>query len=266
MTKSKILDINGKEKGSIELPKFFSEKIREDIVAKVLEAKKVKQPYSPSPVAGKQNSASGNIQHTRNVWKTMQGKGISKVPRKIMSRRGSQFNWVGAEIPNARGGRRAHPPKIESMINTKKINKKELEIALKSALSATANEKEVSDRYERLNGKKLIGLPFVIEPKILSLKVKELISSLEKILGKELFEVALKKRKVRSGIGKLRGRRYKKNAGLLLVIGEKEKLKTNVIDVKMVKSLNVNDLAKGGVGRLTMYTEQAIKELGEKIK
>jgi len=264
--KSKILDINGKEKGSIELPKFFSEFVREDIVAKVLEAKKMKQPYSPSPVAGKQNSASGNIQHTRNVWKTMQGKGISRVPRKIMSRRGSQFNWVGAEIPNARGGRRAHPPKIESMINTKKINKRELEVALKSALSATANEKIVSEKYERLNGKKLSGLPFVVEPKLLSLKIKELVLSLEKILGKDLFEVAIKKRKVRSGIGKLRGRKYKKNAGLLLVIGEKEKLKTNIIDVKAVKSLNVTDLAAGGVGRLTMYTEQAVKELGERIK
>ena len=264
--KTKILDINGKEKGSIELPDFFSEKIREDIVAKVLEATKMKQPYGPSPVAGKQNSASGNIQHTRNVWKTMQGKGISRVPRKIMSRRGSQFNWVGAEIPNARGGRRAHPPKIESMINTKKINKKELEVALRSALSATANEKIVSEKYERLNGKKLVGLPFIVEPKLLSLKIKELVLSLEKILGKDLFEVALKKRKVRSGIGKLRGRKYKKNAGLLLVIGDKEKLKTNIIDVKMVKSLNVTDLAAGGAGRLTIYTEQAVKELGERIK
>ena len=264
--KTKILDINGKEKGSIELPDFFSEKIREDIVAKVLEATKMKQPYGPSPVAGKQNSASGNIQHTRNVWKTMQGKGISRVPRKIMSRRGSQFNWVGAEIPNARGGRRAHPPKIESMINTKKINKKELEVALRSALSATANEKIVSEKYERLNGKKLSGLPFVVEPKLLSLNIKELVLSLEKILGKDLFEVAIKKRKVRSGIGKLRGRKYKKNAGLLLVIGDKEKLKTNIIDVKMVKSLNVTDLAAGGAGRLTIYTEQAVKELGERIK
>ncbi|VVB83616.1 50S ribosomal protein L4 [uncultured archaeon] len=264
--KAKILDINGKEKGSIELPPAFSEKIREDIVSKVLEAKKVRQPYSPSPVAGKQHSASGNIQHTRNVWKTMQGKGISRVPRKIMSRRGSQFNWVGAEIPNAKGGRRAHPPKIESMINTKKINKKEIEIALKSALSATGNEKLVSERYERLNGKKISGLPFIVEPKLLSLKVKDLILSLEKILGENLFEVSLKQRKVRSGIGKLRGRKYKKSAGLLLVIGEKEKFKTNVIDVKKAKGLNVTDLANGGVGRLTMYTENAIKEIGEKIK
>ena len=33
--KSKILDIHGKEKGSIELPKAFSETIREDIIASI---------------------------------------------------------------------------------------------------------------------------------------------------------------------------------------------------------------------------------------
>ncbi|VVB83206.1 50S ribosomal protein L4 [uncultured archaeon] len=264
--KTKILDINGKEKGSIELPKFFSQAVREDIVAKVLEAVKVKQPYSPSPVAGKQNSASGNIQHTRNVWKTMQGKGISRVPRKIMSRRGSQFNWVGAEIPNARGGRRAHPPKVDSMINTKKINKREMEAALKSALSATANEKMVSAKYETLNGKKISELPIVLESKILSLKTKELISSLKKILGEDLFEIALKKKKVRSGKGKGRGRKYKRTAGILFVIGNSEKTKNGIVDVKNVKGLNVTDLAEGGVGRLTIYTEEAIKNLGERIR
>ena len=264
--KTKILDINGKEKGSLELPKFFSGFVREDIVAKVLEAVKVKQPYAPSPVAGKQHSASGNIQHTRNVWKTMQGKGISRVPRKIMSRRGSQFTWVGAEIPNAVGGRRAHPPKVVAMINTKKINKREMEAALKSALSATANEKMVSAKYETLNGKKISELPLVIESKILSLKTKDLILSLKKILGEDLFEIALKKKKVRSGKGKGRGRKYKRTAGILLVMGNTEKTKNGIVDVKTAKSLNVTDLAEGGVGRLTIYTEEAIKNLGERIK
>ena len=40
----------------------------------------------------------------------------------------------------------------------------------------------------------------------------------------------------------------------------------NFIDVVNIKSLGVTDLAKGGVGRLTVYTEQAIKDLGEKLK
>ncbi|MFA5071490.1 MAG: 50S ribosomal protein L4 [Candidatus Pacearchaeota archaeon] len=263
--KTKILDINGKEKGSIDLPKAFSEKVREDIIAKVLEVEKVRQPYAPSPIAGIY-SARGKLQHTRKVWKTTQGKGISRVPRKIMSRRGSQFNWVGAEIPGARGGRRAHPPRIEAMINTKRINKKEMLLAIKSALGATADEKLVAKRYERLNDKKITGLPFIVESKITSLKTKDLISSLKKILGETLFEVSIKKKTVRSGIGKFRGRKHKSNAGVLLVVGEKEKLKTNAIEVKGAKGLNVTDLANGGAGRLVVYTEEAIKNLGERLK
>jgi large subunit ribosomal protein L4e len=264
--RAKILDIHGKEKGSIELPKAFSEIVREDVIAKVLEAKKIKQPYGPSPVAGKQHSASGKIKHLRHVWKSGYGRGSSRVPRKIMTRRGSQFNWVAAEIPSAIGGRRAHPPKAISMINTKRINKKEMALALRGALSATGNEKIVSNRYEKLKDEKITGLPIVVESKIISLKTKELISSLKKILGKILFEVSLKKRKIRSGKGKLRGRKYKKNLGLLLVTGNKEKIKTNVIDVKNSKELNVTDLANGGAGRLTVYTEEAIKDLGERLK
>ena len=38
-------------------------------------------------------------------------------------------------------------------------------------------------------------------------------------------------------------------------------MKTGMFDVKKVKSLGVNDLAQGGLGRLVVYTEGAIKEL-----
>jgi len=265
--KAKILDIQGKEKETVELPKCFSQKVREDIVAKVLEVKKIKQPYAPSPVAGKQHSASGKIVHKRHVWKSGYGKGQSRVPRKMMLRRGSQFNWVAAEIPSVRGGRRAHPPKVLSMINLKKINKKELKIALMSAISATAIEKKINERYDRLKDKKIEKtLPFIVESNFTLLKIKELISSLKKILGNDLFELALKKKSVRAGKGKLRGRKYKSTAGLLLVTGEKEKLKTKSFDIKTVRELGVNDLAKGGPGRITLYTEEAIKELREKLK
>ena len=76
-----------------------------------------------------------------------------------------------------------------------------------------------------------------------------------------MFEVALREKKIRSGKGKSRGRKYKSNAGLLFVIGEKEKLRTGLIEVKNTKNLNITDLARGGLGRLTVYTEDAIKEI-----
>lgn len=264
--KAEILDINGKKQKEISLPKFFSEKIRYDVILKVLETKKHKQPHSPSPVGGKQHSASGKIHHLRHVWKNSYGKGISRIPRKIMSRRGAQFNWVGAEIPSTVGGRRAHPPKILSMINTKKINKKEILMALKSSISATANKKQIIRKYANIEEKQLKTLPIIVDSKITKLKTKELISSLKKILGKDLFDISIKTRSIRPGKGKARGRKYKSNAGALIVIGKDEKIKTGAFDIASANSVGVNNLAKGGPGRLTIYTETAIKELGERIK
>lgn len=264
--KTNILNIEGKKTKEIILPKCFSAKIREDIIAKVIEAKKSKQPYAPSALAGKQHSARGKIVHRRHVWKSGYGRGASRVPRKAFSRKGSQFNWEAAGVPNVKGGPRAHPPKIDSMMKIKRINKKELQIAFASAISATANEKQITERYERLKGKKIENLPLVVESKLTTLKMKDLLSSLKKILGESLFKIAVRKKTVRAGKGKMRGRKYKSNAGLLLVTGKKEKFKTRAFEVSNTGELSVTDLAKGGPGRLTIYTAQAIKELENKFK
>lgn len=262
--KAQILDQEGKKVKEIELPNFFSEKIRDDIVSKILEARKNKQPYAPSLVAGKQHAAKGKVVHRRHVWRSGYGKGISRVPRKIFSRSGERFNWEAAEVPFARGGMRAHPPKVISMINTSKINKKEMKIAFASAISSTASIKELKNRYQTLEDEKNVKLPFIVSHLNFN-KTKELISSTKKILGEELFNIGLQKKKVRSGKGKLRGRRYKKSAGLLIITGNDENISSNAFDIKKSRELNISDLAKGGLGRLTIYTEKAIKDLGERI-
>jgi len=264
--KTPILDVNGKKTKELELPKFFSEKIREDIISKVLEAKKTRQPYSPSLVAGKQYAASGKIVHRRHVWRSGYGRGMSRIPRKITSRKGMQFNWIGAEISSTRGGRRAHPPKTISMINTLKINKKEEKIAFISSLSATANKKIISSRYQKIDEKDLKEMPIVVESAITKLKTKEILESFKKILGERVFKVLIKKRSTRKGKGKLRGRRHKHNAGILFVIGKDEKIKTKALEIKNAGNLGVSDLSRGGAGRITIYTEKSIKDLGEKIK
>ena len=120
--KANVLNLDGRKLREISLPKEFSSEIREDIVNKVLEAKKREQSYAPSLVGGKQHSASGIIRHRRHVWKSHYGQGISRIPRKIISKRGNRINWIGAEISSAVGGRRAHPPKVISRINNLKIN------------------------------------------------------------------------------------------------------------------------------------------------
>lgn len=262
--KIQIYNLTGSEKGSIDLPKEFSASVREDIVAKVLEAKKRQQPYAPNPLAGMQYSASGIIKHHRHVWKSQYGRGMSRIPRKIMTRKGSQFNWVGATSPNTRGGRRAHPPKVIRFLKTLKINKKELKIAFVSALSATASEKYVLDKYsslEKLDKK----IPFVISISE-KVKTKDLLNGLKKILGENLYNVAIRKKSVRAGRGTMRGRKYKSNAGMLLVVGNDEKIKTKMFEIVRVNELGVTDLAKGGLGRLVVYTEKAVKDLDNKLK
>lgn len=260
--KTKLFNKSGKSTKEVALPKNFTSKIRPDILAKVFEVQKLiySQQYGSKPNAGAGYSASGIIKHKRHDWKSSYNKGISRIPRKIMSRNGSSFNWVGATVSNTRGGRRPHSP--TSLKNVfSKINKKEYIIAMNSAFSATIDKEYLSLKYsEEINS----GLIF--EKEILTLKSKELFSLFEKLLG-ETFKKALKKKKVRAGRGKTRGRKYKRNAGLLFVIGNEESMKRKGIDVINVTNLKISDLAPNGEpGRLVFYTEKAIKEIGEFFK
>ena len=159
MKKASVLSVDGKPIKEISMPEFFSGKIREDIVQKCLEARKSKQPYAPFYMAGLQASASGQLKHARRKWKTAYGKGISRIPRKIMWRRGTQFFWIGATISGTRGGRSVHAP---SGIRTPiKMNSKEITLALNSAFAATASKDLVEKRYSTIS--ELSHVPFVIE-------------------------------------------------------------------------------------------------------
>ncbi len=239
------------------MPEFFSMRVREDIAQKFFEAQKKQQPYAPFFMAGKTHSASGNLSHSRRLWKTSYGKGISRVPRKIMWRRGDHFYWIGAEISSARGGRAAHPPRVEHFQKKLKINEKEAIIALQSVMAATGNIEFLRKRYLSLQNAK-IELPLIIDSNLLKLNTKQFFEFLGKILG-SVFNVALKHKKQRAGKGKSRNRRYKENAGLLLVIGKDEEKKIRGIDVRKLDEIEISDLYP--LGRLTVYTEQAAKEL-----
>ena len=261
--KTEILNIDGSKAKEIELPSIFSLPVREDIILKVYLTHLKKQPYAPELYAGMKYSASGIIAHQRRKWKTAYGIGISRIPRKIMLRRGSRFFWVGATVSGTRGGRRAHPPKIVSQLNYKKINKKEKSFALKSAIASTASIESLKKKYSRFSDK--IKLPIVISDKITGMKMQEIKKVLEIIL-KENYVLAEKEIRTRAGKGKMRGRENKKSGGVLIVISNKEKLTCKNFDVVNAKNISLQDLASGGVpGRLTVYTETAIKDLAERF-
>ncbi len=252
--KATLYDAQGAKKGDVELPALFETKVREDIVAKYVEADKFEnmQPYGSYSEAGKRHSASGTISHRRHEWKGHYGKGISRLPRKVMWRRGVQFYWVGAEVSNTRGGRRAHPPK--PVHTPRKINIKERSLAWHGAFAATFNPAWIKKRYSTLSA--VFGVPAVIET--LPKKTKEMHAALKAIFGDTASKI-FKNKEVRSGKGKLRNRKYKENAGLLIVTGNDELVKCAGVEVKSAKELHIADLYP--LGRLTLYTKKSLEEL-----
>jgi len=242
--KAKVFTVEGEVKKELALPKCFETVIRSDIVAKALRAFTTKQPYGNSPIAGFQHSARGKVSHARRAYKTHYGSGISRVPRKTMSRRGIRHTRVGAGIPGARGGPEAHPPKVEKIL-VRNINKKEKKLAFRSLIASTASEKVLKERYPKVDFSK-ISLPFVVDDKIIEIeKTKKLKELLQKILGtaKDL-------------LGK---------KGVLLVHEKPLKIKHSFVDSIKAGELSVQHLVSSGKpGRLVIYTEGAISQIGKR--
>lgn len=261
----KVYDLNGKETGKIDLPKQFQEEIRPDLIKKVviaLQANK-RQKYGANERAGKRNTVT--LSKKRRDFRGIYNSGSSRTPRKVMSVRGTRFNWVGAFAPNTVGGRRAHPPKAEKDW-TQKINKKENKKAIRSALSATIIPELVTAR-----GHKIPQIyPLALDNKVTEISKTKDFTDLILKLG---FEAELARgslRKIRAGKGKLRGRKHVTKKSILLVVSDKRcklaKAAKNVsgFDVINVKSLNAELLAPGcHIGRATLFTQDAIEKISK---
>ena len=249
--RANVYGIDGEIKEEIELPKCFSFEYRPDLITKAFNIirSNARQPYGTNKRAGHYVAESFGP-----------GRGISRVPR-IESGR-------GAFAPQTVKGREAHPPKVEK-IWKRKINRKEMLLARLSAISATANEEIVRQRGHKFN----TSLPIVLDDSIDEInKTKEIISLFKKI---GIFDDVIRAKEgkhIRAGIGKARGRKYKKPKSILIVTDKNEKIKKVAgnlagVDVVSVDELNVAHLAPGGqAGRLTVYTKGAINKLGEKYE
>jgi large subunit ribosomal protein L4e len=257
-----IFNLTKTETNRRKAPVQFTELIRPDLVKRAVFAiqSHKRQAYGAHPGAG--NRQVGKLSRRRNNYKTSYGHGISRVPRKIMSHRGERFNWVGAVAPGTVGGRRAHAPKADKIWD-EKINKKERRKAIRSALAATLVPQLVEERGHAVPK----DYPFFIENKFEDLeKTSEVINTLEKLGLKDDLERASVK-KIRAGKGKMRGRKYKKRKGPLLVVSKDCKLLKSAmnipgIDVVIVNKVNAELLAPGTeIGRLTLFTEAAIEKI-----
>ena len=260
--KLKILTADGKPASEVELPEQFSEAVREDLIKKAflsIQSSK-RQPYGAFVDAGDQHTTW--VSKRRRDWRGSYGHGISRVPRKVLSHRGTQFFWVGAQAPGTVGGRRAHPPKTEKNWAWK-LNVKEKRKAIRSAMAATVNKGLVAKRGHLVPD----SYPFIIDDSIESVAKT---SELEKVLVALGFDRELARAgvsKVRAGKGKLRGRTTKQKKSVLFVVAKTDKLALAAknlpgVDVVNVRKLNVESLAPGShFGRATLYSSSAIAEL-----
>ena len=255
MEKINVYDLEGKKKGLIDKPEIFSVKPRKDLiqVANNISQSKNKQTQGRDVKAGLKNKSVG--------WGT--GHGMSRAPR----RKGSGFPTAQnvGRVPFAKGGRRAHPIKSEKVIE-KKINKKTKKLSIISAISASGDEYWVLKRGYNIDN--IPELPLVIDDKIQTIKKTERMHSILCNLGFREELVKIKgSRKIRSGKGKVRGRKYKNKKGILIIIKDdfgivNASRNISGTDVIKYENVSIDNLAPGGVsGRLILWSQSAFSEL-----
>ena len=250
---AKVLSLEGKATGKVELPKVFATPLRPDVIKRAvlaLQSNRI-QRQGRDPMAGKRTSA-----ESRGT-----GGGNARIPR----RKGP--GGEAAFAPGTVSGRQAHPPLSEKNI-IKKIPKKEKRLALLSAIAATASKEVVASRGHHVED--VAEIPLVVTNDFESLtKTKDAEAAFIHLgILSEIFR-AKEGRRVRAGRGKSRGRKLKKPVGPLVVVAENKGIleaARNVpgIDVVTVADLNVELLAPGThPGRLTVWTSNAIEKLAE---
>jgi large subunit ribosomal protein L4e len=195
----------------------------------------------------------------RGSYRTGRHMGIAIRPRENL---GGGVQGKVKRIPSATKGRRAHPHKVEKII-AEKINRKEYQSALSSAVSATASSAVPSQPN--------VHLPIIMTDEIESIKrAKEVIGMFKSI---NLFDYVNKGKGLhirRGGSRSTRMRTYKRKL-LIVVNGKSSILKAagNIpgVDVCAVSGLTVNLLAPGGVpGRVTVWSESAVSNISKAIE
>ena len=248
---AKIFDLKGEKVGKVRLPAIFKTPIRPDVIKRAVVAIQSHrfQPQGRDVFAGKRTTA-----ESRGV-----GLGIARVAR--VKGRGQR----AAFIPFAVGGRATHPPVVEKKIK-KKIPRKEMRLALRSAVAATASKETVASRGHVIDD--VPDFPLVVVDEIQRLKktweVKDTFIQLG--VWPDIYRVR-ESRKVRAGKGKMRGRKIKQAVGPLIVINENEGIVEAArnlpgVDIVTVEGLNVELLAPGThPGRLTIWTSPTIEKV-----
>ena len=256
MVKAQVIGVGtGKGGKEIELPRVFDTPYRPEVIQKVYVNLRshTYQRQGRYPAAGEMVSA-----ESRNT-----GLGIARLARA----RGEGFPRAGqaASVAGVRHGRVAHPPESWKRIY-KKINRKERQLGLCSAIAATTRKDLVEKRGHKLSDK--LKLPIVVSNEIeIIMKTRDLKKALIDIgIGDDLARASMT-RKVRSGTARRRGREARVGTSALVVVGNESKLaqlsrSITGVDIRHVKDVSVLDLVPGSKPiRLTVFSHNAIDQM-----
>ena len=245
-----MLDIEGKPTGEISLPTVFDTRLRLDIIQKASIAQQSHrfQPQGRNLMAGKRTTAEG----------FGVGRGISRVPR--IGGHGP-LSGTAAFAPGTVGGRMAFPPVTAKKI-AKQINRKERRLALRSAIAATASDEIVRQRGHKFDQER--RLPLVVNDEVEKLSKSSQAKHFLSAVGvwDDVLRVRRSKR-IKSG-------RRVHAVGPLIVVGDDKtarKALRNFEGVSVIRAdeLSVEMLAPGThPGRLTIWSESAVKKIAEK--
>jgi len=256
--KAGVYSNDGKKGGDVELPAVFSTPVRKEIIARAVQHEQSmrRQPKGAYKLAGMQTTA--HMRGRKEAYRAIKNKGISRLPRERLPK--GRFGKVRI-VPFAVGGRRAHPPNPEENL-VEEMNRKEYSFALKSAIAATAKPELVKARGHVAPA----SVPVIVGTEFEALAKARDVAAFFCGAGME-NELARGAKKSKSGLRSKRSGGKKEAKTVLIVVSEGAavaKAARNLagVDVCTVKGLKVELLAPGcAPGRLTVWSEQAIKEL-----
>jgi large subunit ribosomal protein L4e len=250
---TKIFDLDGKAVGKLRVPAVFKTPLRPDVIKRAVVAIQSRrfQPQGRDPFAGKR----------RSFESLGAGHGMARFPR--LKAGGQRAVFAVGTV----SGRAANPPVAGKKI-VKKLPRKEMRLALRSALAATGSKQLVSSRGHLAQDVR--DFPLVILDDIQGLKKTSEVEEAFLKLGvwPDVYRVK-ESYKERAGKGKRRGRRMKHAVGPLLIIAENQGVAQAArnlpgVDVSQINNLNVELLAPGThPGRLTVWAKSAFEKLDD---
>jgi large subunit ribosomal protein L4e len=239
----------------VVLPAVFKAPIRPDIVHFVHTsmAKNRRQAYAVSENAGHQHSAES--------WGT--GRAVARIPR--VSGGGTSRAGQGAFGNMCRKGRMFAPTKTWRRWH-RPINQNQKRYAVASAIAASALPALVLARGHRIE--EVPEVPAVVPTAVEGInKTRNAVAILKSIGALPDVEHAKDSKKLRSGKGKMRNRRYISRRGPLVVFNEDKGITQAFrnlpgVELCQVDRLNLLQLAPGAhLGRFVVWTQSAFSRL-----